>query len=422
MQLAVEGCPTRWHAGAILTLASTPAVELADICHALEDRVRGLPRLRQRLWRPPPGCGRPVWVDDPDFEMGRHVAVVACPPPGDEPALLNLAARLLAQPLAPDRPLWSATFVTGLAEGRSALVVAFHHVLADGIGGLAVLAALVDGHPPAPASVPSPPPRPLQLAADATRSRLRALTRLPAGLGRVRAGMAELGGDRSVRAPHTSLNRPTGPHRRLAVARVQLDAVRAVARQHGGTVNDLVLTAVTGALRGLLQRRGESVDQLVASVMVSGRDAARPTELGNVVGVIPVALPTTGAAPARLGAIAATMRTRKQVAARGASAALVVPVFRALAAAGVLGWLLNRQRMINTVVTNLRGPDRRLSLFGVPVADVVALPTTAGNVTVGFAVLSYAGVLSVTITADPATCPDLDDLAERLQQQLDDLR
>lgn len=420
MQLAVEGCPTRWHAGAILNLASTPAVELADIRHALEERVRMLPRLRQRLWRPPLGCGRPVWVDDPAFEVGRHVAAVTCPPPGDEPALLDLAARLLAQPLAPDRPLWSATFVTGLAEERSALMVVFHHVLADGIGSLAVLAALVDGHPPAPAPVPSPPPRPRQLAAEATRSRLRTLARLPAGLRRVRAGMGELGGDRSLRAPQISLNRPTGPHRRVAVARVPLDAVRAVARQHGATVNDLVLTAVTGALRELLQRRGEPIDQLVASVMVSGREATRPTELGNVVGVIPVALPTTGAPPDRLDTIAATMRTRKQTA-RGASATLVVPAFRALAAAGVLGWVLNRQRMINTVVSNLRGPDQRLSLFGAPVADVVVLPTTAGNITVGFAVLSYAGVLNVTISADPATCPDLDVLVERLQQQLDDL-
>lgn len=418
MQLALEGCPTRWHAGAVLTLGRE--VDPEALCEALTVRVAAVPRLRQLLRRTPPGCGRPIWIDDPGFDVRRHVRVTRCPTPGDDQALYDLAADVLVQPLPRDRPPWAATYVTGLGHGRSALVVVFHHVLADGLGGLAVLAGLVDGVPARPPRPARPPPRPWRLAVDAAVSRLRTILGLRTSRRRLAAGKAELGASRKLRAPPSSLNRPTGPRRRLRVLPVSLDAVRATARAHGGTVNDVALAAVTGALGEVLTRRGEAVDELVVSVIVTSRPAAHSDELGNAVGVIPVALPLTGGSAERLESIAATMHSRKQ-ADRGASAAFVVPLFRAFAALRVLHWLLNRQRMINTIVTNVRGPEHVLTLLGAPITEIVPLTTSAGNQTVGFAVLSYAGVLAVTVSADPVTCPDLDILADQLRRQLAEL-
>jgi hypothetical protein len=202
----------------------------------IADRVRGVPRMRQRLVDAPFGCGRPFWIDDPRFDVREHVRSIRCAAPGDEQALLAAVAGAVTMPLPRTRPLWSATLVTGLAEGRSALVMVFHHVLADGIGGLAVLARLVDGLPGAPdPGFRAPSPRRHDLLSDAWRSRLHALGRLPAGTRRLRAGAAELGAGGTGRPPRCSLNRPTGRRSALAVARVDLAPVVAAARprRHG---------------------------------------------------------------------------------------------------------------------------------------------------------------------------------------------
>src|SRR5690348_15562874 len=125
-------------------------LDLAVVRGVIADRVRGVPRMRQRLVDAPFGCGRPFWIDDPRFDVREQVRSIRCAAPGDEQALLAAVAGAVTMPLPRTRPLWSATLVTGLAEGRSALVMVFHHVLADGIGGLAVLARLVDGLPARP--------------------------------------------------------------------------------------------------------------------------------------------------------------------------------------------------------------------------------------------------------------------------------
>jgi len=136
--------------GVILMLENAGGLDLARTRRLLAERVLAVPRLRQRLVSAPPGCGRPVWVDDPDFDVAGHVHEVACSPPGGQDALLRAAAGVVAVPLPPGQPLWSATIVTGLAGDGCAVIVVFHHVLADGMGGLAVLASLVDGAVHAP--------------------------------------------------------------------------------------------------------------------------------------------------------------------------------------------------------------------------------------------------------------------------------
>jgi hypothetical protein len=219
-------------------------------------------------------------------------------------------------------------------------------------------------------------------------------------------------------APRSSLNRPTGPRRALAVVHASLTPVREVAHANASTVNDVILTAVAGALGVALGRRGEAIDQLVMSVPISGRELAGGVRLGNETGVIPVAVPTTGDPLRRLQVIAAITRRRK-TAQRGSSAVLVGPVFRALVRLGVFRWFIDHQRLVNTFVTNLRGPTSHVRFVGATVSDIIPFSMTVGNVTVAFAILSYAESLTVTVIADPERWPDLPLLIEQLQIQFD---
>ena len=260
-----------------------------------------------------------------------------------------------------------------------ALIVVFHHVLADGMGGLAVLASLVDGVvSPRPRSFPQPKPSWRRLALDAAASRVNAFTHLSRVPARTRDAFAELRPGVTSRASRCSLNRPVGPRRRFSVVHADLAQVRSVGHTYGGTVNDVVLAAVSGALHALLAHRGERVGQLVASVPVSGRTEATVAQLGNQIGVIPVMLPTSGGPFDRLKMIAEITR-RHKTETRGASAVLLAPASRALAALGVLRWLAERQHLVTTFVTNLRGPHASVSFLGTPVCEVVPLNTVTGN-------------------------------------------
>src|SRR4051812_26129778 len=136
--LAMDPGPLPSQGGAILRLAGSPAAACpAGLRRLVAGRAGAMHRLRQRLVRSPLGCGPPVWVDDPGADPANHVRLTSCPPPGDDRALLDLAAAVMTTPLPSGRPLWSAVVVTGLADGGSALLVVLHHVVADGVGGLA---------------------------------------------------------------------------------------------------------------------------------------------------------------------------------------------------------------------------------------------------------------------------------------------
>ena len=420
MQLSTDAGAVPNQVGAVLMLDARGGIDPVAAVALLGRRIDGVPRLRQRLHPVPVGCGRPIWVDDPRFDPAEHVRVVIAPGDGGEAALLELAAARVTTPLPRSRPLWSATLVTGLAGARAALIVVFHHVLADGMGGLAVLARLLD----APVEVasaqpfPQPPPTRRQLRADARRTRWAALHRLPSGLREVRAAAHELSIGRMERAPRTSLNRPTGTHRQLALVHTDLATVRDLAHERGATVNDVVLTAVTGAVRRYLRGRGEQLDEVVVSVPIAPTTGGG-ADPGNRHGVMPLRLPTGGRPEERLAAIAAITRARKH-GTRGASAALLAPVFRLLAAMRLLRWFIEHQRMVTTFVTNLPGPREPVTLAGLPVTGLHLVPLATGNATVAFAVVSYAGTLTVTVVADPDHV-DLDDLVAALRDEIDHL-
>jgi diacylglycerol O-acyltransferase / wax synthase len=404
--------------GAVLLLDVGDHFDAGLLGEVLRQRVVSVPRLRQRLIVVPFGCGRPVWVDDPGFEFDEHFSVVHSPGPVDEESVLAGAVERLTTRLPRDRPLWAATLLTGLGDGRSALVFVFHHVLADGIAGLSVLGRLVDGPQTAAGSdFARPAPSLVRLAMDAAGSRVRSILRLPVMLRRLSSAVVELGPSLRTQATPCSLNRPTGTHRRLGMVRSDLAPVIRLAHQNGATVNDVILTAITAALHLLLVERGEHVPAFVVSIPVSSRPQALHGELGNQSGVVPVLLSATGAFPDRLASTCRATRDAKHHP-RGASTALLGPVFRLLARLGIYQRFIDHQRLIHTFVSNLRGPETALTLLGYPITGVIPLSVATGNVTVSFTALSYAGSLVITIGADPDTCPDFDRLQQLLQHQL----
>jgi WS/DGAT/MGAT family acyltransferase len=389
----------------------------------LAKRVRAVPRLRQRLVRVPAGCGRPVWVDHPGFDAARHVRLLPCPDPGDEQALLDVAAAVIIEPLPRSRPLWAAAVVPGLRGGRAGLVLVLHHVLADGLGGLAILGRLVDRADFGPArAFPQPGPARRRLAADALRSRLRGLARFRAGWRELPRSLAAGAGVHAPRAVACSILQRTGPRRCFAVARVELAALQTMAHRHGGTVNDVLLAAVAGALHTLLERRGEPIEAFRIAVMVAGRRAAAAADtLGNQAAPLLVGVPGAGAPAERLTQIAGTVRA-KRASTAGQAPAVPQPLLRGLAAAGLYRLYMNHQRRLHTLVSNVHGADRPVTFAGAPIASVIPVSVAeAGNLTVTFVALSYAGTLTVTIIADPDRVPDLPVLTAALQTALDAL-
>jgi WS/DGAT/MGAT family acyltransferase len=412
--------------GALLLLDARPEFDLPAAERLLAERMRAVPRLRQRLVRTPPGAGGPLWLDDPGFDVRRHVGWVRCPAPGDEQALLDLVATVIDQALPRDRPQWSATFVTGVSGGRVALLVVLHHVLVDGIGGLAVLDRLVDpgdaGRSSSGRPFPQGRPSYARLVADATRAKARAVRLLPSTLKGLRGSSAVGGGLHPPRAAPCSLLGRTGSHNRFAVVRADVHRLHAAAHRGGGTVNDALLAAIAGALESVLERRGESVETLAFAVMVAARRSVTAEALGNAAAPLLVSVPTGGDGAERLRRIAGTVRGARSAAAGSPMLGVLGPLFRLLAVAGLYHWFIGHQHRFHSLVSNVPGPDRPLAYDGMPIGAIVPVSVgESGNVTVSFLALSYAGTLTVTVIADRDAAPDLSDLAAILQAELDAL-
>ncbi|WP_229232038.1 wax ester/triacylglycerol synthase domain-containing protein [Sinomonas cyclohexanicum] len=443
--LATDRGPVPMHMAAVLEFGAD-APEFAEVSAALAGRIPRVPRLRQRLTPAPWGCGRPLWADDPSFSLDRHLEAAVID--GGRDAVLRFAADLACRRLPTDRPPWAARWVRSASGGPAALVFVAHHAMADGLGGLAVLAALADQRPehsaahdggPSPQAVgspepptsqppafPQPPPSGLTLLADAWRERAAELAGLPRALKGAARGLRELAIARGlrIRAAQTSFNRPTGGTRRVTEVTVPLRPLLDRAHALGCTLNDLILVAVCGAIASALRARGESPGPLVVSVPITSRrgtgadgGAAR---LGNQNGVVPVEVPSDPDPEVRLARVAAQTAARAG-APRGTSAGPLGVVFRALARAGIFQRFIDRQRLVNTFLSNMRGPAEPLSLAGHRIAGIVPFTMTPGNVGVCFTVLSYAGSLVVAVVADPEIVPEQDELTRLLVEELDRL-
>jgi diacylglycerol O-acyltransferase / wax synthase len=419
--LAADRGRAPWNIAALLVLDGEDPFDLDAAREELGRRLPGVPRLRQRLWRVPFVLGRAVWVDHPAFDIAEHVVQLRCRAPADDRALLDTVAEIVTRRLPAQRPLWSLTFITEIDGRPIGALVVMHHVLADGVGGLAVLAALVDGTPPPePVEFPRRVPSRWALLADAGAGSLRALRQVPAAVGLVVRALAGVRAVRRVRPARTSLNRPTGSSRRLFVARADLGALKDVAHHHGATLNDVVLTAVGGALQQVLLQRGEHPGSLVASVPVAGRPTTDAQHLGNQVGVMPIDLCIDHRnAGERLVAISRLTRVAR-TADVAATAAVVNGFGRAVGALRLTRLFTEHQRLVNTFVTNVRGPAVPLHLLRRRVVDIVAVPPTTGNIPVSFGAFSYAGSVVITVVTDPQAAPDGADVAAALCEQLGD--
>jgi diacylglycerol O-acyltransferase / wax synthase len=417
VQLVTDVGPVPMNVGAVLTLSR--GLDGATCAALLAERVARIPRLRQRLVTPTWGLGRPYWLDDPAFDAAAHVACLPSTHHRGDDRLLALVAEAVTRPLPRSRPLWRAMVVTDAADEAVAVVLVLHHVLADGMGGLAMLARLVDeaeAVPPTPVRPGGGPPA----TVDLLRDRVHELARWPTAARtlavRMHRGRRELG-SRARRAPRCSLNAPTGPRRQVCTVQVELEPLHTAGRRYGATVNDLLLVAVAGAMAVVLRSRGEHVRELVISVPVAARQVTASGDLGNRVGVMPVPVPVTGPQHERVTTVAAATRARK-TRARGSSSVLVGPAFRLLAAAGVFRWFVNRQRLVNSFLTNMVGPAHRVSLAGSQIVGIAPLTPTEGNVGVAFAALSYGGRLSVSVIVDPDVVPEVAALAAALRGEL----
>src|SRR5512132_1460069 len=404
-------------------------VRIDEVRRRLEPRLHLVPHFRQLLYRPRRGLGWPLWVDAPALDLAEHLRVQPLAAPGDEAQLLAACAQLYQQRLDPSRPLWRAWLLPGLPDQQVGLLLRAHHTIADGVAGMATFGALLDLDADAPTPVVPPwTPTPIPTAGELLRDNLhRRRQELGRGLSRLahaswprRASSGALREFFAQRAPRTSLNRPIGPDRRLAVVRGRLEVAKQVAHAHHAKVNDVVLAAVTGGLRQLLRHRGEDVEGLVlrAAVPVSLHHEQPGQASGNKDGAMIVPLPLGEPDPVRrLDLIAAETAERKRhPRPQGASgvmrfAVVQRAVFRRLA----------RQRFVNLYVTNVPGPPVPLYLAGARLLELFPVVPIEGNVTLTVGVFSYAGQLNLTAVADRDACPDVEVFAQGLQGALDEL-
>jgi diacylglycerol O-acyltransferase len=395
---------------------------------AIQARLHLVPRFRQRLHVPAGGLGGPLWVDAPTFDIADHVQVVPLPAPADEAELLAAAEQLRRQRLDRSRPLWGMWFLTGLPDGRVGLFVKMHHVIADGIAGVAALGTFLDATPEATVArgrlwAPAPPPSPGDLLADNLRRHaaglggsLQSLARPVTTWRHVRAAWPAIR-EFLVEEPgtDTSLDRWVGLDRTVALVRTSLDQVKEVAHAHGARVNDVLLAATAGGLRGLLRSRGEPVEGVVVqtSVPVSLRQGVRGEARGNLIGAILVPLPLGAADPGdRLRRIAAETAKRK---ARTPPSMGRVP--RSRIARRALLKVIDRQH-VNVTTTNVPGPPVPLYLAGARVLEVFPVLSLIWNVSLGVGAMSYAGQFNIMAVADRKACPDLDVFAASMRDEL----
>ena len=428
--LGAGSLPRPWHMAAVLRISGgvlAEGMELDLLRAELEARSRRVPRLRQGLRWPPFGFGRPYWVDDDDFRIERHVEVVSGPG-GDREHLLAVAEEVLACRFDYRHPPWKLVFVDGLDGGDSGLVVVLDHALADGLGGIAVLTALLD---PGPAAAlpwePAPPPSLVDVALDRVmgwwRAVLRGLRLLSRPVSTVRSwreawDVLLAGGPSAM----TSLNHPNGVSRRLVAVNVDLEEFHAMARSAGGTINDAVLAAVATGLERLNAARGETPELLYASIPVALQQRGSANELGNRVTGMRVPLRMgPGTFTSRIKQIAGYTRMHKAYRLDPAAVGLFAAV-RNLFGSSLGRWYIARQRLINVFVTNMVGPSEPLSMLGAEVFDIVPVAPISGNVPIAIGVLSYAGTLTVSVNADPDAVPDLDVFFDGLRQAMAETR
>ncbi len=418
-----------------------PAPTHEEFRDHIASRLHLVPRFRQKLRFVPLDQGRPVWVDDPYLNLDYHVRQTALPAPGSDEQLRNLAARIFSQQLDRSKPLWELWLVEGLRDGRFAIVGKSHHALVDGVSGVDITTVLfdLDATPKGPPASPPPwlarpEPTDLQLVTDALRERLtspkeivrgfrhalrgprKVLQGVSATSKMVGAGMA---------APNSVFNVEIGPHRRLAMVQADLGDLKRVKDAHGGTVNDVILSVVAGALGRYLRARGHETEglELRAMVPVSVRAANEHGALGNRITAMMAPLPVGEEDPVeRLKIVSAEMGDLKSSGqAVGAEILTKLTDFAPTTIASQAARLQPAQRFFNLVVTNVPGPQFPLYVLGRRMESIFPMVPLARRQALCVGIMSYDGQVNFGLIGDYDAMADLESFALDFEAATDEV-
>jgi diacylglycerol O-acyltransferase len=442
--LHLEDAVTHMHIGSVAVMEGPPP-PYDDVERMVASKLERIPRYRQRVRFLPLALGRPVWVDDPHFQLRYHLRRTALPAPGGDVELRNLVGRVMSNQLDRERPMWEMWMVEGLDDGRWALLSKIHHCMVDGVSGAELMSAILDEEPEP--DVPEPPrwqperqPSGPELAlrslaervaspyagVEAVWSAITAPGRLAAEAAETVQGILNMAG--LLRPPPgSSLNGPIGPHRRWSWARSSLADVKEIRNALGGTVNDVVLAVIAGGFRTLLTERGEPADRVVRTLVpVSVRSAQERGVYNNRVSAIFADLPVDVEHPVeRLASIRAQMERLKD--SNEAVAGDVLVGLTGFAPAMLLSLGLRAatrvpQRSVNTVTTNVPGPQRPLYAVGRRMVECLPYVPLGGHVRVGVAIFSYDGRLGFGVTGDYDEAPDIEVLCRGIEDSVRELQ
>ncbi|MDP8957233.1 MAG: wax ester/triacylglycerol synthase family O-acyltransferase [Actinomycetota bacterium] len=447
--LYLETPSVHFHVGgvAILDPSTRPdgVLRYEDVVEVISSRLHLAPRFRQRVAFPPLPIGRPVYVDDVDFDLSFHLRRAALPRPGGRRELIEYVQRVISRPLDRTKPLWELYLIEGLEDGLLALLGKVHHAIVDGVAAIDVASAVFD-FSPEPQILetqpwePEPEPTQLEVLREGIREQLvnpveslvefgqrtlQAPLRVAEQMGAVVRGLRDIAG-RGLIAPASPFNRRVGPNRRFSMFEEPVQTFKDIKNALGGTVNDVVLTTVAGALHRLFRHRGERTRDrtLRAMVPVSVRSDNERDVLGNRVSSIFVDLPIAQmTAKKRLALIREqTKNLKESQQAVGAEFLMNIgtwapPTIHAMAAR-----LASRSRLINLVVSNVPGPQVPMYIAGAKLLAQYPVMPIAETMGLSIACTSLAGTMAFGITADWDTLPDIEVLTQGLDDQLAELR
>ena len=403
------------------------------LVQVINDRIDIVPRYRQIALSVPAGLGTPVWIDDEDFDISLHVRRSALPKPGTSASLRELVGRLIARRLDPDRPLWELYLVEGLSGGQIALLFKAHQALVDGSETIDLAQVLLEetAHErdiPHEDWNPRPEPGAAALIVSTVNKNLRhpaeGLRIAEMNLGRMTARLRGRGGRKPP--PHGILSTELSHHRRFASLETKLDDYRIVREEHGGTVNDVILAAIAGGLRGWMLTRAEPVSSktrfraMVPMSVVA--DDGWPTSLGSKVRGHLLSLPVGESNPVvRLHQVSYALKDHRETGSAVAANKLAnLPGFATSTFHAVGARVADAEsgRGHQIVITNVPGPQEPVYMAGARMSEVYPCIPLSDNRAVAIGVTSYYGKVFYGIVADRDAVPDADVLAQCIDDAL----
>jgi diacylglycerol O-acyltransferase / wax synthase len=468
--LALETPRQSGHVGALAILDDSERpggrLEIEDICDLMSERLPLLPPLHWRLAEVPLGLDYPYWIEDPDFDMDFHVRELALPEPGTDAKLAEQVARIVARPLDRSRPLWELYLIHGLEGGGVGMLTKVHHALIDGLSGAEIMAVLFDlapegrelgdrrpphaerepselemlarglaGIPRYPIRMLRSMPRTLPNLTETPFSTLpgtRVVSRVAGRVQRAVSGNVAGTGSQALRAPKTSFNRRISAHRRFAFGQLPLDEVKAIKNEYGFTVNDVVVTIGTGAVRRWLIEHGElPSDPLVAQIPVSVRTSEQAGTYGNRIMLMSVPIYTNLPDPIvrlrRTHEALAVMKERHRALPaellQDANHFIPPAVFaRAARTTFALATSSPGRPTWNLVISNVPGPQMPLYCAGARLDANYPVSVITDGMGLNITVMSYCGHLDFGLVADRDQMPDLWTMTDWLAESLEELR